>query len=292
MSGSKSKEGGVSLVAKKFSQVASEYQKQAKVQEIIGTRLLSRLVYYKISPKIILDLGAGPGHFSLALQKQFPKAKVISLDISLLMLKQQKWRFRKRPLRLQADMGALPFQNDSVDMVFANQSLHWGGDDLSLFKEIGRVLNKEGLLLFSSLGPDTFKEIKQAWEAVDNYPHVNPFYDMHDMGDKLQHAGLHDPVVDMDFITTRYRTVKALCGDLKSQGVSNSHHLRSKGLMSRKRWEAFEKAYEILRDEDKLLPLTYEVIFGQAWGKLSQANVKNEVSIPLTDIRVKKKISG
>lgn len=276
------------LVERRFSEVARNYQKQAKVQEIIGSTLLERLDYHHFVPKVVLDLGAGPGHFSLALQKKYPKAKILSLDISFQMLQQAKRRFRRTPGRVQADMCLLPLKENSVDMIFANQSLHWGEEMRSLFTEMARVLKKDGLLLFSTLGPDTFKEIKVAWSDIDTFSHVNHFDDMHDIGDNLLAAGLKDPVVDMDIMTTRYRTVKALCRDLKRQGVSNNHIHRSKGLMSRKRWIQFELNYEKHRDSEDWLPLTYEVVFGQAWGGETQKKT-SEVCVPITDIKKMKR---
>lgn len=274
------------LVAKRFSHVARQYRQKATVQALIGSTLIARLDYHNIAPKVILDLGAGPGHFSLMLQKRYPSAKIVSLDISHEMLQQGKRRFRRSPSRLQADMCTLPLKGDSVDMIFANQSLHWGDDLTLLFKEIARVLKQEGMLLFSSLGPDTFKEIKAAWTTIDTHAHVNLFLDMHDIGDRLLGAGLRDPVVDMDIITARYRTVKALCQDLKSQGVNNTNAMRVRGLMSRLRWQQFEANYETYRDSDGLLPLSYEVVYGQAWGKQMKKKV-DEVCVPLSKIGLK-----
>lgn len=271
-------------VQKSFSKVAHGYAKVAKVQEEIGERLMSRMAYFKVNPQCILDLGAGPGYFSLQLKKRFPKALVISIDISHAMLRQMKKTWRMRPHKVVADMVKLPCLTNKVDLVFANQSLHWSPSFEKTIQEISRVLKKEGLLLFSSLGPDTFNEIQNAWQGIDNHAHVNHFYDMHDIGDILLKRGFIDPVVDMEYLTARYQTVFSLAKDLKLQGVKNIHTNRARGLITPKQWTQFELAYEKFRDKDNLLPLSYEVIYGQAWAREIKAHA-NEVCVPIETLR-------
>jgi malonyl-CoA O-methyltransferase len=278
----------VEEVERSFSNASLSYKKVATVQRLIGERLLERLDYFKIEPRCILDLGAGSGIFSYALKKRFPRASIISLDLSLHMLKAMKQRFRKKPARIVADMLCLPFLDKSVDMVFANQSLHWGRGMPAVLKEIERILKKEGLLLFTTLGPDTFQEIKHAWQGLDNHEHVNDFHDMHDIGDMLLHAGMRDPVMDMDYMTARYDSFSSLCRDLKSQGVKNIHLKRRTGLVTKKKWQEVTQKYEKFRDDQGYLPLSYEVLYGQAWGGMLK-NKSDEVCVPITSLTLAKK---
>ena len=55
------------------------------------------------------------------------------------------------------------------------------------------MLTAEGLILFATFGPDTLRELRAAFAEADGTPHVNPFVDMHDLGDVLVHAGFADP---------------------------------------------------------------------------------------------------
>ena len=141
-------------------------------------------------------------------------------------------------------------------------------------------------LFFSTLGPDTFKEISSAWQGVDNFSHVNQFPDMHSVGDELINAGFAEPVMDMERICVRYSNVKALAKDLKAQGVQHIGKSARKGLMSPRVWRQFSDNYEAFRDSDNRLPLSYEVVYGQAWGQAPKQSVnqKGEIIVPMSSL--------
>jgi len=275
------------LVQNNFSRAANSYQEHAKVQFEIGQRLIERFDYYSLDPQHILDIGCGPGIFSHQLKKRFPKSLVTAFDNSSSMLQKIKQKWRYKIAKVAGDMESLPFKNNSFDIIFANQSIHWADDYNLLFKEISRILKPTGVLVFSTLGPDTFKEIRQSWQGVDEYSHVNNFQDMHLLGDLLLKSKFSEPVVDMEYITVRYPSVKAMANDLKSQGVQHQGEKANKGLMSPRRWQQYTKNYELLRDQDNLLPLTYEVVYGQAWGfELKQSIGNNgEVIVPISVLK-------
>lgn len=112
-----------------FTKQAMSYEKAAKVQHEIGHRLLERLPYLTIVPQRILDLGCGPGTFSRELALMYPKAHVVGLDFAPAMLAQakKKHRWRHKWSLTAADMANTPFASGSFDLIYANQSLHWGG---------------------------------------------------------------------------------------------------------------------------------------------------------------------
>ena len=83
------------------------------------------------------------------------------------------------------------------------------------------MLAPGGLLMFSTFGPDTLKELRAAYGASTVYTHVNRFIDMHDLGDMLVHSGFADPVMDMEYITLTYAEVRDLMRDLKAIGAHN-----------------------------------------------------------------------
>ena len=53
--------------------------------------------------------------------------------------------------------------------------------------------------MFSTLGPDSLKELRSAF--ADGYAHTQRFIDMHDFGDMLVGCGFADPVMDMEVLT-------------------------------------------------------------------------------------------
>ena len=206
-----------------FNKSASDYERFAKVQLEIGQRLFNRLDYLNIKPKRILDLGCGPGYFSKQLAAKYPKAQIVGLDLALDMLLQSKNKqglFKKWSL-INADMRHLPFESGTFDLVFANQVLHWANPMMPALREVNRVMAVNACLMFTTLGPSTFKEILSSWSGVNSHAHINDFPDMHDVGDWLMAEYFLNPVMDMESISLHYESLTQLIRALKSQGVKN-----------------------------------------------------------------------
>ena len=254
-----------------FSRAASSYDESAVLQREIANRMLERLDYIRLQPRVILDAGAGTGEASGALMKRYPKAKVVALDFSLAMLRRarQRGRLLRRPSVLCADLEQLPLAENSVDMIYSNAAIQWCTDLESTFRDFLRVLKPGGLLMFSTFGPDTLKELRQAWSEVDEKPHVSPFIDMHDIGDMLVKSRFAEPVMDAEIINMTYEDIDLLMQDIKSIGATNALRARHRGLTGKGRMQMFRKAYEAYRLEGRL-PSTWEVVYGHAWAPEQQ----------------------
>lgn len=258
------------LVRASFDRAAARYDEAALLQREVGARLLERLDVIKLQPRRILEVGTGTGYCTAHLATRYPRAQLVALDLAPAMLARARRRFswwqrrRGRPLCICADAEALPVADASVDLLFSNLTLQWCADLDRTFAEFRRVLRPNGLLLFTTFGPDTLKELRAAWRAVDEAMHVNAFIDMHDIGDALVRNRLADPVMDREEITMTYREVRTLMADLKAIGAHNVNRGRSAGLTGKRRLNAMLGAYEQFR-RDGLLPATYEVLYGHAW---------------------------
>jgi malonyl-CoA O-methyltransferase len=234
--------------------------------------MLERLDYMKLQPHSVLDVGSGTGWGTRQLGERYPKAEITALDIAIGMLQVARgtsgwWKklfAGKRENFLCADVEALPLAANSVDMAWSNLALQWCNDLPATFIELHRVLEVEGLLIFSSFGVDTLRELRTAFHDVDGYNHLNRFADMHDIGDMLVAAGFTDPVMEMESITLTYDDVRAVMQDLKSIGAHNATAGRAQGLMGKAAWRRVTDNYEKLRRDGKL-PATFEIIYGHAW---------------------------
>ncbi len=271
-----------------FNAHAIEYEQAAIVQKEIGGRLFERLNYLNMQPRYVLDLGCGTGYFSKQLKQRYPKAQIVGLDLAGMMLKQahgSQSLFKKWPL-VQADMLKMPFPSGLFDLVFANQTIHWANPLPDAMREISRVMKVDGCLMMSTLGPDTFRELRESWAQVHQYAHTNVFMDMHDLGDVLLAEQFADPVVDMEMLTVHYETLPKLLRALKAQGVRNIHAARNPGLTGRAAFRAFEDAMGQLCTESGRFPLTYEVIYGHAWkGATHRVAGGTEAFIPVSQLR-------
>jgi malonyl-CoA O-methyltransferase len=190
--------------------------------------MLERLDYVKLEPAAIIDAGCGTGNVIAALRARYPRAALYALDLALAMVRhagaRPSWWQRARRhgvLPVCGDIEQLPLRAACANMVWSNLALQWVNDTARAIAELRRVLAPGGLLMFSTFGPDTLKELRAAYLGTDSYTHVNRFIDMHDLGDMLVNAGFADPVMDMEYITLTYADVRALMRDLKAIGAHN-----------------------------------------------------------------------
>ncbi len=257
-------------IQRSFDRAAARYDEVAVLQREVGGRMLERMDLIRLQPDTILDIGAGTGWCSQALLQRYRKARLISADLAPAMLRiaagrGSVWeRWRRRHAFVAADLEQLPFADASVDLLFSNLTLQWCPNPGQAFSEMRRVLKPGGLLMFSTFGPDTLRELRHSWQAADDYTHVSAFADMHDIGDLVLESRFADPVMDSESFTLTYRDVRGLMRDLKMLGARNATAGRPRGLTGRQRFARMAESYEQYRQEG-VLPATYEVVYGHAW---------------------------
>ncbi|WP_424683974.1 malonyl-ACP O-methyltransferase BioC [Frateuria sp. YIM B11624] len=254
-------------VRRNFARAAATYEQHDVLQREVQADLLGRLDFYLQAPERVLDLGAGTGRGSAMLKKRYPKAQVIAVDLALPMLRAARANLRLlRPFqRVCAEATQLPLPDHSVDVLHSNLCFQWIDDLPALFGECMRVLKPGGLLAFSSFGPDTLKELRAAWAAVDQQSHVSRFLDMHDVGDAMINAGLRDPVLDVNRYTLTYSEPRALLKELKGLGATHADRARERHLTGKSHYRAMLAAYEAMRVDGRI-PATWEVVTAHAWG--------------------------
>jgi malonyl-CoA O-methyltransferase len=284
-------------VRRSFDAAANTYDDNAFLQREVADRLFERLDYIKAPQGHMLDLGCGTGYTTNLLQKRYPEAAITALDLAPAMLAATRTALPKRGILqslfskqpavslLCADAESLPLADASLDFVLSSLTLQWCNPQIAT-REVARVLHNNGLFMFTTLGPDTLKELRAAFRAVDDSAHVNEFVDMHDIGDMLVEAGFADPVMDQEIITLTYSDLKSMLRELKGIGAHNVMPDRPAGLMGRERWQKMVNAYERFRTDGRL-PATYEVIYGHAWmpAQKKQKTVDGAQAISLGDFK-------
>jgi len=273
-----SEESGVFLdkrsVRRGFQRNAPHYETANFLAREVGARMTERLDLLRATPERVLDLGSGTGLGARMLHARYRDAEVIEIDIALPMVAASRmggswWQRglqrlqRKPPERICGDIEHLPLRDRSVGMVWSNLVLHWAHLPRVL-SEVYRVLRPGGVFMFSTLGPDTLKELRASYAQADTRGHVNRFVDLHDIGDLLVQARFADPVMDMEVLTFTYESIDDLLRELRTGGGRNANVDRPVGLSGRRGYTRMRNAYEALRCDGRL-PATFEVVYGHAW---------------------------
>jgi malonyl-CoA O-methyltransferase len=272
---------------RRLTRAAPDFARGAFLHAQARAELMRRLELAQLAPVRILDIGGGAGLGARALADRYRKAAVTLVDASPAMLAAASrargwWR---RFDCVQGDASALPIPDASMDLVVANLLLPNVPDPSAVFAEVRRVLKPRGYFVFTTLGATTLQEVRAAFGAADEIPHVSEFPDFHDVGDGLTRAGFVAPVLDADRLSVTYRSLADVCRDLRAAGAALPGGGRQ-ALTGGRRWRAAEEAFAEQAGPDSRVAVSCEMIYGQAWcpdaEQANRAGGQEEVVVPLT----------
>ena len=185
----------------------------------VAARMIDRLKYIKQQPSAILDAGCGLGDGIADLHELYPEADFTGLDNQAAFLDYAIRRFTpktksfqglkslfsrfgaiagrapatleppKMPHFVEEDLADSKLEPNSFDFIWSNMALHWHRNPPAVFQEWYRLLEVDGLLMFSCFGPSTLIELRAALERADWKTQTMAFVDMHDYGDMLMESG-------------------------------------------------------------------------------------------------------
>jgi malonyl-CoA O-methyltransferase len=297
-----------------FDRRAAAFDDVAFLPREIAQRMRERLDYIKVAPTRVLDAACGTGADLPGLRERFADASVLGVDISSAMLARANlaesaeaqadagWRrflpatlskaFGARgPQLAQADFSALPFAAGAFELLWSNLALHWHSRPDLVFPEWQRVLKVNGLLMFSTFGPDTLRELSRAYREAETslgiapQPHTIDFVDMHDLGDMLVESGFEIPVMDQEVLTITYRSPESLLNDVRGWGAyPHERAIEDRSIDAGALRDAVHKALDARRRDDGTIPLTFEVIYGHAWKAVPRMTAEGHGIVRLEDI--------
>ena len=198
-------------------------------------------------------------------ERVFPTLKVAA----------QSWTrmgfFDDRPT-VVADEEALPFADESFDLVTSVLSLHAVNDLPGTLVQIRRALQPDGLFIAALFAGETLQELRLAFAAAEAEtlrgasPRVAPFADVRDLGGLLQRAGFSLPVADIERVNVRYRDIATLFADLRALGETNVLTGRRSQLLSRRTLSAALREYAMrFAADDGRVTATFEIAFLTGW---------------------------
>ncbi len=246
-------------VRESFDRAAITYDAAAIVQRRVCDRLLEELDPAMPPPAGLLDAGCGTGYGARLLRARWPKVHITGVDFAPTMLSLAQ---RETDACFAADIEELPFIEENFDLWWSSLTIQWCDND-TVFSEAARVLRPDGRLALSTLGPDTFHELRAAFSGVDHHRHTLPFSEPGAVSASLAHAGFRDVILLREKHTVHYPNLKTLLRAVKAIGAHNVGEGARSGMMGRHAWQKLEAAYEQHR-EAAGLPASYDVILGYA----------------------------
>ncbi len=173
----------------------------------------------------------------------------------------------------------------AVQMVWSNMALHMAGDPQALLSQWHKILAPDGFLMFSCLGPDTLRTLREACRRAGWEPPGHEFTDMHDWGDMLVNTGFAEPVMDMEHVTLTFDNPTRALEELRQLG--RNLHVARFGALRGRRWHA--ELMQVLASgmpaQPKGVALEFEVIYGHAFKAHPRLKVQSETSLSLDDMR-------
>ncbi len=262
------------------------------LHEEVATRMAQRLQWFREPPSSWLHwepvLGGLQSHARLRVQlpqaswhvmaEQLPAALEATRESAARSWNPLQWRRAPVAPTLPAD--------GQVAMLWANMVLHHEPQPQPLLQRWHGLIQTNGFLMFSCLGPDTLRELRAVYAQAGWPDPAHAFTDMHDWGDMLVHSGFAEPVMDMERITLSYSSAQALLDELRGLGrnLSLNRHPAARGRV----WRAsLLQALEagLPRDDQGRLLLSFEIIYGHAYKPVPRVPMAASQSVSVDAMR-------
>jgi malonyl-CoA O-methyltransferase len=252
----------------------------------VARRMAERLTVFKLVPAVVVDWWSRSGASSELLRSAYPKAQHIRVEPEAVLRQPQVvapwWSMQRWRTSEPVAESAVP--DAQAQLLWANMMLHAVADPGALLAQWRKALSMQGFVMFSTLGPDSLKSLREVYRQAGWGQSHAPFVDMHDLGDMLMRAGFADPVMDQEMLRLTWATPAALLAELRGLG-SNADPSRCAGLRT-PRWRArLEAALAERAGADGRIALEFEVVYGHAFNPPPRVAVAGETRLSAADLQ-------
>ncbi|MDV6331793.1 methyltransferase domain-containing protein [Asticcacaulis sp. 201] len=258
------------LLARRLDRAADGFAQAQFLRDRSVEDLIDTLSAINRQFDLALDMGARDGSFGRALTGTPVEGK-----IGLLIEGELSPRLSARQggtARLVMDEEALPFGDDTLNLVVNALGLHSVNDLPGVLVQVRRALKPDGLFIGSLFGGETLKELRGCLmdaeiEVRGGYgPRIAPYAESPDLIELLKRTGFNMPVVDSDRVVVTYEHPLRLMADLRAMGESNILHQRPRKGLNRAILEKASTLYfERFADAEGRIPATFELITLSGW---------------------------
>jgi malonyl-CoA O-methyltransferase len=230
----------------------------------VARRMAERLALVRRRPALVIDWWSHAGASHPLLRRAYPQARLLRVEPAGAPTPGAAPWWSPRRWRDSPGVTASAVPERQAQLLWANMMVHSVADPGALFAAWRGVLAVDGFLMFSTLGPDTLKGLREIYRDAGWGAAHAPFIDMHDLGDMLVHAGFADPVMDQELLCLTWATPAALRDELRTLGA-NAEPTRHGGLRT-PRWRArLDAALAERAGADGRIGLEFEVVYGHAF---------------------------
>jgi malonyl-CoA O-methyltransferase len=172
-----------------------------------------------------------------------------------------------------------------AQLIWANMVLHSVADPLALMQRWHSLIEVDGFVMFSGLGPGSLLELRSIYKQHSWPTPAAAFVDMHDLGDMLIEAGFSDPVMDQETLTLHWASPEKLLAELRTLGGNTAPDRFAACRTPRWREKLTQALQAQLADAQGRLALTFEVVYGHAFKAAPRWKVGEQTHVPLHDLR-------
>ncbi|MDQ6419615.1 malonyl-ACP O-methyltransferase BioC [Paenibacillus sp. LHD-117] len=266
-------------IRRQFNRSANVYDSHAHVQRRMAEWLAGSLEGLRnnigSAKPDLLEIGCGTGALTERLLRDYPDASLLAMDIAPAMVEEARKRTRSvlagrsdnQPRFILADVEkwAATATAASQNMIVSNACFQWMGNPAETLSRLGTVLRPGGLLLFTTFGPQTFRELHRSFEyaylAAGREPqrHGLSFPPADRWQSMLREAGFQAITVERTVHSQSYRSAKDFLHAVKAAGASASEASDGPGLGSRHLFDAMFAYYEDRYGIPEGVQATYEL---------------------------------
>ena len=249
-------------VKNNFSRGARTYDAHARMQHSVLQQALSRLLPYFTPGMNFLDAGCGTGYLTHLMDRLESPVSLYGCDMAIGMCRKAVTREANHPYQVAcADVQALPYRGNSMDVVLSSLTLQWVNQCEHALIELYRVLKPGGHCLVTTFGPMTLQELRESFETADDKPHVSSFPSIEALQGWAKKAGFTIENAHSEFRCEQYESVMDLMRSIRVIGASNKMETRRRAMTGKGRFQKMEKHYRDNHETERGVPASWEVLY-------------------------------
>lgn len=197
------------LIQKRFAKNLDTYNDNAKIQKKMAERLLSFLDRKDFDD--ILEIGCGTGFLTQLVNEKFSFKTYTANDIVESCEKYVK-EINPKIDFIPADIEkAVESSDKKYDLIISNAVFQWVENLESFIKLLVSKLNDGGILLFSTFGPENFREVNFVLGKT------LPYYSANELQEIIKD---YKNIVEQEMHVMAFKTPKDILKHIKSTGVN------------------------------------------------------------------------